>query len=290
MPASHPLKNAFRTYASGILPIRKFQKLRRDPERFLLDSRYAPFRTLGRLYSASLREAAPPLANASSPVQELDALALRYGTDKSSVHHNYVRYYAPYFAKYKGRRSAFLEIGVKDGASLKMWKTFLPGITVHGIDNRNAALQYAQDGIAIHVGLQQDHAFLNRVVEKIGRPIDIIVDDGSHHNPYTIASFEGLFPHLAPGGVYAIEDLHCSYEEHRLFNNERSQIIRLFVDLINAVDLNGRRDVLKGVGSAQDFAKLDESTRSKLSYYERWIESVHFYQGLVFVLKRAADA
>ena len=40
---------------------------------------------------------------------------------------------------------------------------------------------------------------------------DIVIDDGSHLGRYQIASFEVLFPLIAIGGLYVIEDLHTSY-------------------------------------------------------------------------------
>jgi cephalosporin hydroxylase len=39
----------------------------------------------------------------------------------------------------------------------------------------------------------------------------LIVDDGSHRSEHVIASFEVLFPLLARGGLYVIEDAHRSY-------------------------------------------------------------------------------
>jgi predicted O-methyltransferase YrrM len=37
-------------------------------------------------------------------------------------------------------------------------------------------------------------------------PVDLIIDDASHLEPQTRASFNRLFPHLRPGGLYIIED------------------------------------------------------------------------------------
>ncbi len=44
----------------------------------------------------------------------------------------------------------------------------------------------------------------------MGAP-DVVIDDGSHQSADIISSFETLFPTLAEGGLYVIEDLHCSY-------------------------------------------------------------------------------
>jgi hypothetical protein len=37
---------------------------------------------------------------------------------------------------------------------------------------------------------------------------DVIVDDGSHASPHQQLAFKYLFPKLASGGIYIIEDLH----------------------------------------------------------------------------------
>jgi hypothetical protein len=40
-----------------------------------------------------------------------------------------------------------------------------------------------------------------------------VIDDGSHRSSDIIRSFVQLFPRLAEGGTYLVEDLHCSYWE-----------------------------------------------------------------------------
>jgi hypothetical protein len=220
----------------------------------------------------------------------LEDLALQMGTDKSARHHNYVRLYAHYFEAFRRSARNVLEIGVKDGASLRMWKGYFGRAAIHGIDKHMAAKRCEEERIHVHIGLQQDVDFLRSVRASMSGPLDIVVDDGSHHNKYTIASFEALFPLLAPGGIYVIEDLLCSYEAHGMFDNRRQEMTDFFAVLLNSIDLNGRRDILKHVGSSADFSKLTDHLKSQLTVYERWIESVHYYQGLAFVLKRPATA
>ena len=40
---------------------------------------------------------------------------------------------------------------------------------------------------------------------------DVIIDDGAHHNSINAGCFKYLFKHVAPGGVYIIEDLNTAY-------------------------------------------------------------------------------
>src|SRR5690606_32935288 len=42
-------------------------------------------------------------------------------------------------------------------------------------------------------------------------PFDLVIDDGSHKNAHMLKSLEMIFPHLKPGGLYVVEDIHTSY-------------------------------------------------------------------------------
>jgi predicted O-methyltransferase YrrM len=55
---------------------------------------------------------------------------------------------------------------------------------------------------------QSDVGRLREIVatEFRGEPLDLVIDDASHFHRHTKASFNVLFPHLRPGGLYVIED------------------------------------------------------------------------------------
>jgi predicted O-methyltransferase YrrM len=55
---------------------------------------------------------------------------------------------------------------------------------------------------------QSDVDTLSRLVEREfdAAPLDLVIDDASHEPAPTRATFDCLFPQLAPGGVYVIED------------------------------------------------------------------------------------
>lgn len=104
-----------------------------------------------------------------------------------------------------------LEIGVFKGGSLKMWRDFFgPEATIFGIDIDERCASLGMGIAEIRIGSQSDPSFLAEVVGEMGG-IDIIIDDGSHKSKDVIASFLSLFPFLADGGIYIIEDLHASY-------------------------------------------------------------------------------
>jgi len=67
-------------------------------------------------------------------MNELDLLALKYGTDKASDFHNYTEFYDKYFNLDRGNIKNVLEIGVFRGNSLRMWKDYFFNAIIYGID------------------------------------------------------------------------------------------------------------------------------------------------------------
>ncbi len=63
--------------------------------------------------------------------------------------------------------------------------------------------------IHIHIGDQTDRVFLNTLKPEY----DLIIDDGSHVNEWTVETFLYLFPRLKKGGIYILEDMQCSYQD-----------------------------------------------------------------------------
>ncbi|EQD84822.1 demethylmacrocin O-methyltransferase [Saccharopolyspora erythraea NRRL 2338] len=166
---------------------------------------------------ASVHRAISALAEAcSGGSSSLNALAIRYGTDKWGGLHWYTPHYERHFADLRDEPVRLLEIGIGGydvdgfgGGSLKMWKRYFRRGLVHGLDIYDKSFL---DGTRIRTlrGDQNDPAYLTAIAEEMG-PFDIVVDDGSHVGEHQLTSFHALFPHIRPGGFYVIEDLHTSY-------------------------------------------------------------------------------
>jgi len=138
----------------------------------------------------------------------LHELGLKYGTDKATAHQ-----YCDFYEKnlpgrdFKGR---LLEIGIKDGASLKMWQEYYPHADIHGIDLIAARVK----GCTTHVMDQCDIVAMHNNLPYF----DIIIDDGSHMTLHQQISFDFLFENkLKNNGLYVMEDLHTSF--HRSYVN-----------------------------------------------------------------------
>lgn len=124
---------------------------------------------------------------------------------------HYFDVYERHFGKYVGTEVAILEIGVFQGGSLKMWKNYFgEKARIYAIDVYEPCKQFEEENIQIFIGSQSDKDFLTRIKVEIPK-VDIIIDDGGHFMDQQIITFETLYSHLKPDGVYLCEDTHTSY-------------------------------------------------------------------------------
>lgn len=144
----------------------------------------------------------------------LDELAKKHGTDKATPLHGYTLVYEDVLRGFRVKKEGrLLEIGVLWGASLKTWREWLPGWQIVGIDDGSETCGEATkvDGCTVMLGDAANRAAMSEIGWSYG-PFDVVVDDGSHRGDDQIAALEALWPCVAPGGVYIIEDLHVSYQ------------------------------------------------------------------------------
>src|SRR6266576_2946332 len=64
----------------------------------------------------------------------LDWMGIAEGTDKSSLGGDYLRHYEERFGKLRDAELNLIEIGVLDGASLRMWVKFFSKAQIVGVD------------------------------------------------------------------------------------------------------------------------------------------------------------
>jgi hypothetical protein len=131
-------------------------------------------------------------------------------SDKWSI---YLSEYDRLFFEYRDQPVSLLEIGVSHGGSLEIWsKYFEQAHLLLGCDiNQNCArLTYDEPNISVIVGdANTNNTYLN--ILKLSSEFDLIIDDGSHRSGDIVRSFARYFAHLRDGGIYVVEDLHCSY-------------------------------------------------------------------------------
>ena len=124
---------------------------------------------------------------------------------------HYFDIYERHFERFRNRPIRMLEIGVHGGGSLNMWRDYFHSDSqIVGVDINPDCLNHAHDNISVHIGSQDDEAFLAEVADTYGG-FDIVLDDGSHVNSHVIKTFGTLYNRVSPNGVYLIEDMHTSY-------------------------------------------------------------------------------
>lgn len=149
-------------------------------------------------------------------MSKMDELALLAGTDKASTGHNYTAVYEQYLERLRYEPLLIFELGIggyqypdRGGESLKLWYHYFPNAKIVGIDFYEKT-NLENERVHVVKGSQDDPELMARLVEEHGQP-DLIIDDASHLCDLTIKSFEILFPHLKPGGLYFCEDVHTSF-------------------------------------------------------------------------------
>ena len=142
-------------------------------------------------------------------MKTLEQISLGYKSDKGSIYHGYLDIYEKYFNKYRNKLDTFLEIGLWEGESIRMWREyFTSGILVGAdiLDLSHLALQDTQ----IHICDQSDRTQLESLIAKTYNEFDIIIDDGGHMMHQQQITLATMFKYLKSGGVFVIEDLHTS--------------------------------------------------------------------------------
>ena len=212
----------------------------------------------------------------------LSEIGRRHGTDKADAAHcafgySYLDVYETYFTSRRDEPLRLLEIGVRQGASLRTWAEYFPNAAVWGLDIDPACARHGGgDGGRVHVaiGSQDDEALLRSLCDRAGG-FDIVIDDGSHINELTLASFATLFPRLNRGGTYIIEDLWNSYYDMARDVEHWGGGFRF-----NRPDLSLRNDLSRG--------RLDETFLAlirSMDHVAGEVCGVHFWPRIAVITK-----
>jgi hypothetical protein len=187
---------------------------------------------------------------------ELTALADEYGSDKGNAFyaHGYARIYNRLFTELRHSEITFVEIGllradvdgrrasnVSEGVapasaheapSLRMWKRYFDRAQIFGFDIDDFSGLHI-DRCSIVQGDMSRPEDLSRLISTVARSIDILIEDGSHASHHQQIAFGELFPHISPGGIYIIEDLHW---QDPLFEKDDAPKTR---DILRRLSLDG---------------------------------------------------
>jgi hypothetical protein len=205
-------------------------------------------------------------------MKKLSELAKNFKTDKGIGLHEYTEVYDVYLDPIKDEKMNFLEIGVFEGESLKLWEEYLKNSNILGLDINSDCAKYAGGRKKVYIGSQIDEVLLWKI-EKENHPLSVIIDDGSHNWDHQIKTFKAAFPLLKAGGLYFIEDLHTSYTGKWAGGDTTG--VEFLKGLVDDVMLRGK-----------SFMGTQEVGNQSLSYFEHHMEYIHFYKSLCVVKKR----
>jgi SAM-dependent methyltransferase len=206
------------------------------------------------------------------PLVKLDELGLKYGSDKSSFWHNYLKIYATYFEPRDDFRKV-LEIGVDRGASLRVWRDWFRNATIFGLDIKPSCAEIPDLGperIQIIIGDATKHSVWFDLHRLWDGGFDLIIDDGAHTTEAIGAALEHGWRLLRPGGLYVIEDLHCVYhtEYASVAVSPPALWVLIFGYIHDGLNTNG------------------EPQRGDPAGVESDVAYVHFYRSLCIIKKR----
>ena len=137
---------------------------------------------------------------------DLHNMGLKYRTDKSYLH-NFLHFYEPYLSAYRNAKINLLEIGILQGASLKMWAEYFPRGSITGGDIHDKS-HLDNERIQTLTFDQENENDLRNILDQF----DIIIDDGGHSMKQQQLTLKVLFRNnLKAAGIYIIEDLHTSF-------------------------------------------------------------------------------
>lgn len=180
---------------------------------------------------------------------------------------HYFDVYHRHLQRFRGNEVHILEIGIYSGGSLDMWHDYFgPHCHVYGVDTQEECLRYQSDSTRVFIGDQADRDFWRRFRTEVPK-LDVVVDDGGHQPHQQATSLEELLPHLQPGGVYIVEDLHS-------IGNRFAAYVSGLIQALNAY---------RGIA---DHANPERRKVSEAAGFQSSIESIHSYPYAAVIEKR----
>ena len=208
-------------------------------------------------------------------------------SDKWSI---YLAEYDRVFAGYRDRNIRLLEIGIQNGGSLEIWSTYFPNaVKLVGCDINPDCGRLTYDSPLTRVVVGDANLDeTEKIILGYAQVYDLIIDDGSHRSSDIAKSFVRYFPHLEEGGLFVVEDLHCSYWqefEGGLFDPYSSvAFFKRLADVINYEHWGGaksRKDLFAGFSSKYGISFNEECLAH--------VHSVEFVNSMCFIRKAATE-
>jgi hypothetical protein len=195
-----------------------------------------------------------------------------YMTDKHHEHDFFNLIYSELFKPIRQEVKKFVEVGIYDGESIRLWRDYFTNAEIYGLDitpenadNKLGSIN--RDRLTL---LKMDQSNIGDIEEFSSQhdDIDVILDDGSHKMYDQQTTFAKMFKSLKSGGLFIIEDLHTSLE---VTMPEKSWCG--WGDVDKTITLNMLKD-FQNTGEIHS----DYMTEDEIKYLNENIESVEIYQ------------
>lgn len=177
-----------------------------------IDPKTAPFQT-----NTVQAKPIPPTEKRGRGVVNLTDIADKYGSDQGSSRHRFTELYQMLFLPKREQNLTLALVGLDGGIglndkelwaeksqqTLKMWRDYFPNADILAFD-RPQSLSAPIDGVTYHSVTLEDAQDL---AARCHLTPDIVIDDATHASHHQQTALRALFPKLANGGLYVIEDL-----------------------------------------------------------------------------------
>jgi predicted O-methyltransferase YrrM len=181
--------------------------------------------------------------NYNSCSSDLCELGRKYDTDKSSQRNNvtnyrhchpYTLFYENLFRNNKNDHLKIAELGILDGASLRMWQEYFTNSEIHGFEYNTELIDrfkknFNNDRITLEKIDVTDKNSVANAFSKMDAQYDIVIEDTTHQFEDQIRVIENMYQYVKPGGILIIEDIFKSYNEND-YINRLQPILHLFQD------------------------------------------------------------
>jgi demethylmacrocin O-methyltransferase len=136
----------------------------------------------------------------------------RYISDKFSETHDYIpAVYDRYFLDIKETAKTILEVGIKGGASLILWRDYFTNARVIGLDINSCKQFDKPENQYKDIFCIIGDAYSQQVLDMIPYDIDVAIDDGSHMIEDILFFIDNYLPRVKSGGYLIVEDILPEY-------------------------------------------------------------------------------
>ncbi len=152
--------------------------------------------------------------------------------------HNYTPWYDYHIGKFQrgGHTKKILELGIRTGVSLLLWRSAFKSAEIYGLDidiEKSRRLLKKKNRIKVIKGNTKDENLLHEIGSKYG-PFHVIIDDASHNPKHQKIAFDILWQYLNKDGVYVFEDTHHNFKK----KNKKTSIFPMLKSMADDIYIN----------------------------------------------------